>query len=645
MPVTKSVLQSNFRGVNDARHPALIADGELVSLINYFSIDGRLRQRPPMTLYKSTGGTYGAITGAIGLTDDVGAWDFITLHQTGLENYDPVTGTGTDLTDAMTLAPATSDVPWRVEQYKNYGYAVRPNLNYIVRFDDTSFWSTGIAAPSTGAVGVTSATAGNVEAGDYYGVFTFVDADGVESPPSPVSAKWTQGASKKVDWSSVDVSTNPRVVARNLYRTLPNQTGEYFFVHQIADNTSTTATEDTTVPQMGDLVDQEKTVPPVKNWIDIAVCFERLWVTDGRFVYGSNPEDPDSWSDFTVYSFNPDDGQPIVAIRRVGTSLLVVKTNSVWALDQSLGEFEFLPRVVDEKNGGISTLAVSAGDGRLFLYSGEAVLMTDGRSPCVDISTPKLTYFRTIPDANKSNAVGGFYSKYGWYVIGLTDDGIAVNRTPQIWVYDLRQNNWFRIATGKKAIKPISTFWFDADMPIFLAEVIDTYGVQHLYGNFTYSGGTLQRALIDIFSSGDPGANTGDISAHAGYWFALVDAVGSTEYRKIDSTIQFKGLNFGVPGYLHSLSRLQLSANSIGTAGSETCTLKVYQDRGTSAYKTRTGLALNTLFDWHNFSLSTRGRKSALSIVELTRSSIYDMDVSAAEFFGEAWNWRPKEGT
>lgn len=643
MPVKKRQVISNFRGVNDARHPALIGDSECVELKNCVVMDGKLRQRPPMTLYRSAVAASGS-TGALGLTLDTGAWAFITLGQTDITNSTLSAGTGTALNDAMSLAFATSDTPWRVTQYKNYGYAVRPDLNYIVRFDDTDFWSTGIAAPTTNAVGATSATAGAVETGDYYGVYTFVDADGVESAPSPISAKWTQGASKKVDWSSVDVSTNPRVTARNLYRTLPGHTGEYFYVGQIADNSATTFTENTTVPEMGDLAPVDNLVPPNEYWLDIAVCFERLWVTDGQYVYGSAAEDPDSWPAENVYAFNPDDGQPIVAIRRVGTDLLIFKTNSVWALSQSLGAFEFLPRVVDEKNGAIATQGVAVGDGKAFYYSGEAVFQSDGRSPSVDVSTPKLAYFRTIPDANKENAVSGIYTKYGWFVVALPADGI--DRTPRIWVYDYRQGNWFEISLYKTAyVALLAGPWFGAVMPVFLSEIIDAYGVPRLFSNF-WDGSTIVNSLIDVFSDGDPDANTGDAGVVvAGFYRSeFGDDVSDAE---INSTIKFRGQNFGAPGAMHAISRMLLNCNSIGTAGSETFTVKVYQDGSAAplAAATRTGLELDGGMDWKNFALMTRSRKAALSIVEITRSSLYDLAISAVEFVGELWNWEPPEGT
>lgn len=641
MPVKKVVTIGNFtRGLNTTRE--VIGDpndGEFSTLLNHFLLDGRIRLRMPMVgwpildvsdVLLDTG-----ITNVIALTLDTGSWALIGMHPRKLSNIN-LGGVSAYHTDPMSLAPASSFEQWHAIQYMNYGYAVRSNLNYILRFNSANIWSNGIAIPSTLAT-LADGAAGNVEAGDYYGVFTFVDADGHESNPSPISAKLTHAAAKKIDWASVDVSTNPRVTARNLYRTLPNQTGEYFFVHQIADNTTTTATEDCTVPNMGALLETDNDVPPTENYLDIETAFERIWATDGRYVYGSKAENADAFPPENVYAFGPDDGQPITALKRRGTDLMVVKTGSVWALNQTMGEFEFVPRLVDDKNGSPAPASVCTSDGLLFFFSGKAVFQCDGRSPAVDVSSGRIAMFGNVSPTIAEDAVAAIYPRHGWYIIGFP--GSSGGETSGLFVYDYRRRYWFQLSFNKTFSGPGGSI-VDMDEIVFLRTVLDSDGQPRIFAGFYSSTGGASPVVFDL-TAAEPSVGLGDLGGEAGYSFDSL---------LIPSTFTIRGIDLGAPGLQHSIDRILVACNdpraTLGlpdTNASLFTAIQLGQDNGRFGLgKTRSNVSVLGNHTWKNMNISAHTSKSNVDTISFSRLSRHECIVEAVQIHGHVWNHLPK---
>lgn len=660
MPVKQSVLLTNWRGgLNTSVSRNRLSPGQFSQLTNWWLQGGKLRRRPRILGYALRAAGVNSLTDCPRtvqqLSLSTGSWAAIglcgaTLYQLGLN------ANSAALSDAMSLAFSTSATRWRSVQYKNYGYAVRPDLNYILRFNASTYWSTGIAAPSTNATGVTSATAGNVEAGDYYGVYTFVDADGVESPPSAVSAKWTQGASKKVDWSSVDVSTNPRVTKRYLYRTLPNQTGEYFYVGVINDNVTTTATEDTTVAQMGDLSPESTQVPPSVYYTDIETAYERLWGTDGSFLYGSYPEDPDNFDPSAIYQFSPDDGEPIKAIRRLGDKLLVWKSNSLWSLNLSLGEFEFLPRVVDERNGTITTFSVCTAEGLAFWYSGKAVFVSDGNSPGVDISTGVVSELADITAGNAVLVSAAINPRLGWYMLACYD---SVNSYQRVFVYNYREKYWFELDYGggpafaNYSLTRALTYDPPGGTPRFttcsmavityLNSYIDSNGLPGVFMGMAATAGTYESGLFDVFvtaesdsipARGGPDGGVGSLGS------TRIDISGAQDGR-IPCLARFAGTDFQGKGATHSLDRILIQSNNpVNDGGSDpqtalTASIVAYSDF--SSYTKSRSVTISQDRAWKNFKLSTASRRSSLTEVGIAYIAGAELAIDSLEMHGDLW--------
>ena len=647
MPDRRRVQIQNFdRGLNTSKNPALLLPGEFSALRNFFIKGGQLRMRPGAVawLFTTNGlgsGNIGAVTG-LQMLYQGGVSSLIALRKTGVSKAS-FGGSSTNHTDAMTLAFASDDRAWRSTQYNQYGYAVRPDLSYILRFDDASYWSLGIAAPTTAAVLATGA-AGSIEAGAYYGVFTFVDADGVESDYSPVSNQHTPGAGNSINWSSVDVSTNPRVVARNLYRTLPDQSGEYFYVGTIADNTTTTYNnEDTTVPEMGDLAPVGHTPPPAVSYIDIETWVERLWATDGEKVYASLPEDPDSFDPEYTFAFRPDDGQEIKAIKRVGDSLVVLKSGSIHALSQSLGAFEFLPRVVDEMVGCVSTKSVAVGDGRVFFRGTKAVFMTDGRNPAVDISTGRIEEFNQA-SIEGGESVGVYWARMGWYIISESKPG-----TGRTWAYDYRQNVWYRLSWDKhlRVDVVLSAPRSVGIEPMFVAtSYVDSDGFGGVYAVAESNSGGVWDVFPVNASAGSDGY--GDTAGALGI-MSPNDLVSPITASEIIQEVKWQGQHFGSPGSLHHFRGVRLATDNPAEAaggadaGRTVINLDLYSD--SVLVKSRDDLVVVGTHVWKSFGLNAEGQKATLSEVLLKRVSRYELIIKGVEFEADVWDQKPRELT
>ncbi len=100
------------------------------------------------------------------------------------------------------------------------------------------------ATPTAAPAGTASVAGGSLSLGNYKYVYTNVSIDG-ESLPAAASANIaTNGANLKIAVTGVLAGTTG-TLKRNLYRTLVGGTGPFYFVTQIADNTTTIFTDAT----------------------------------------------------------------------------------------------------------------------------------------------------------------------------------------------------------------------------------------------------------------------------------------------------------------------------------------------------------------------------------------------------------------
>jgi len=96
--------------------------------------------------------------------------------------------------------------------------------------------------PPDGLAYSTTPSAGK-QVGTYKYAFTFVTADGIESNPQDFDLTLVLTSASYVSFSEIPTSSDARVVARRIYRSLANSTA-MFFLYEIPDNTTTTFTDD-----------------------------------------------------------------------------------------------------------------------------------------------------------------------------------------------------------------------------------------------------------------------------------------------------------------------------------------------------------------------------------------------------------------
>lgn len=655
MPIRRVLNFTNFRGgLVTAVPKSNLASGYFSRLENWYLLGGKIKTRPRMIaeVLQSGGTIFAAGTPlaeyfygyeVVGTTSPAE----VVLRRTKFSKYTSTTvGTNyVDLTDPMTVGIDGAGNVWRSVTYKGYGYAVNKAQNGIIRFDDTSLWSTGIAAPSTAAV-LADGGAGGADAGAFIGVFTFVDASGAESSPSPVSNTLTLAASRSRAWSSVDVSTNPRVVARNLYATLPDQKGEYFFVGQIPDNVTTTFSESLNVSQMGDLLDTERPTPVSTPYRDIAAAYERLWAIDAARLYGSGAEAPDAWPGDNVFQLGPDDSESNVGLDRMNDgTLILLKSGSVWALDQSLGAFEFLPRLVDHQNGLVSSQAHCVAGRNLYWASERAIFYSDGRSPGIDITTGIIDFSADTGGSPLGSLFNeamtlAYHPEKEWLIIGLTPygslGGALLGVKTAFYAYDIARKYWFRLSWKRSINTTLAQF----DLPIF----IKTSPSGKIVASFTNATGTPVGVVVTLLLAvnGTDDHYIGDTVLNKFYSF---------DTARIESTFVMNGLNFEAPGLRHAVGRVLIScddptedvARYPDTNAQLLSEISVVREGGRVSSKTRTNVDISGTKQWKAIGLSARDYKTSESAIKVVRNSRYEFAIEAIQVHADLWGDFVKE--
>lgn len=318
----------------------------------------------------------------------------------------------------------STDLLWVTVQRNDIAYWMRRDNGGLRRSSFDYVQNAGILAPIT-APTLTEDGAGDLTAGDYLGVVTFYNSvTGMESNPSPASAVLTLGASKKIDWSAIPTSSNPQVNARRLYRTVPNQTGRYFFVAQINDNSTTTYVGDNVVIQdLGVAASFRNGMPP--GQLEAGDFWkERLFATDGIDAFYSEAGMPEAFDGSSVIPVFRNDGHRISAVHAFGDRLMLGKTNKVHYL-LGTDPSDFSLHTLSDKHGCWSHHSMKSAEGNLFWYGGDNIYRSDGAS-VYSISTIKVkNILATIPAADRDKVVGAVWPLQSWYMLALPTTAVS----------------------------------------------------------------------------------------------------------------------------------------------------------------------------------------------------------------------------
>lgn len=401
--------------LNQGRPPSELALNEYTAIQNFYQFGSKLRRVGGMRRL-TTSPFAERITGLASYRPTVppsGGVDMVVggLTQLGILRGNAVTAI--PLQTGFSIASSTRR--WALFQYKDILYGIRTGAG-LVRSDGSYVGPAGIAAPTVAPI-IADGAAGAIPAANFKAVYTFYNANtDLESNPSPVSNTLAHAGSKKIDWSGIGVSPNAQVTSRRIYRTLPDQSGEYFLVAEIPNNVDTTYVGDDVLAQDLDVaVSQVNGLPPAGLEIG-TVWKERLFVSDGTTLFHS--------ADGLIEAFDPDadipvfidDGHSIRSVCAYGDRLIVGKTNKIhYLIGSDPGGFALL--TMSDRHGCVSHHAMQTAEGHLFWLGPDNVYRSDGNT-VTGIASVKLRAIIEGMDANAArDAVATVFPTLGWYVL------------------------------------------------------------------------------------------------------------------------------------------------------------------------------------------------------------------------------------
>lgn len=433
------VTVSNLGGsLNQGKAPSDIDDSEYTVIENFFQYGAKLRRRGGMRRLTSTAASE-RITGMLAYRPDVLPPGGIDMIVAGLTRWSIFVGSSASLIpNATDFSVVSSTRRWTTFQYKNIAYGIREGVG-LVRCDGTTLGAAGIDAP-TGAPTISDGAAGSIPAASFKTVYTFYNANnGMESNPSPVSNTLSHAGSKKIDWTGITVSTNPQVTSRRLYRTLPDQSGEYFLVAEIANNVDTTYTgDDVLAADLGRAVSHKNGTPP-SGLLFGCVWKERAFTSDGVDLFHSEDGLVEAYDPEAVIPVFPDDGHDLRAVCAYGDRLVVGKTNKIhYLVGSDPSNFQLL--TLSDRHGCVSHHSMQVAEGLIFWLGIDNVYRSDGNN-VIGIANVKLrTIIDNLDASVAQDAFATVYPALSWYVLVIP--GYA-----QL-IYNYRTDAWTTVPTA-----------------------------------------------------------------------------------------------------------------------------------------------------------------------------------------------------
>lgn len=480
--------------------PHQLKRGEMSELVNWYPFGGELVMRGGSP---TIGVNHALVPGANGfnlytgmrvLKRETDPWRLIL----GTSDGDFFYWNGTVGSTLVQIPPGSNDIgfrlePWDMHQYKNFMYAIRTNTGRMYRIDPTTIRRAGTAAPVSAPTVLDTGIAGNVTAGVYKCVYTYYNtATGYESNPSP-EFSITLAASRKIFWGGFSAPEDGFPDAVRMYRTLPDQTGEYFFVKQIDIPTALgIGTEDNVaVSGLGRAVSFSNGVPNEQARFG-DIWQERLFTSDGRDVFYSEILNVEAFDPLNVISVFPDDGQNITGIKALGDRLIIGKDARMYYLFGT-SPASFALHVLSDSHGVTSYASMATAENRMFWHgSGPAVYMTDGTN-VRDISTARVQdYLTEIPASLRQLTIGTVYPTLSWYVLLLPtslDGDVTFGRVNyrRALVYNYSEDSW-------------TTFEVNGSSPFFpglAGGVVNKDGLDELYAASSYGLSRLNDQTVN----------------------------------------------------------------------------------------------------------------------------------------------------
>lgn len=191
----------------------------------------------------------------------------------------------------------------------------------------------------------------------------------------------------------------------------------------------------------GGVVSWTASVGSVPNGKYIEYAANRVWiagtVSNPSRLYFSDLGDPRSWTGTNVVDLDPNDGQTITGIARVGANLIVFKQSKTYLIyDLDTGA----NRAISTSVGCVAPRSIAEGPGGIFFLSeDQGVFQTNG-SRLESISDNILPTFESITDSAKGLAAGIFFNDH-YYLSCAVDSSLTNNITLD---YDITTQSWWK---------------------------------------------------------------------------------------------------------------------------------------------------------------------------------------------------------
>ena len=308
----------------------------------------------------------------------------------------------------------------------------------------------GIAAPTTpcaSAVGTAGSLLAAGIASTWYGwYYTYVEADGTESNPSPISTPLLQLTNQRANLSGITVSVNAAVTSRNIYRVGGNL-NTVRLVGAIADNLTTTYVDNAADLSVG---------PNLLNFAhDVPVAGPTFFVAHkNRLAAAGDPANPYrlSFSSFgnanywptTIYDPlndggymdmpEPEFGNPIVGLANLGSILIVACAKSFYAVyGDSFNDFS-VRRLCGIGCVARRTLQLCK-DSLLFL-AGDGMIYSFSDAEPVPIALPLRDMLQAVLPSDLANASAVYQDQR--YTVFIPQAG----KGPVNVCYDFEAKSW-----------------------------------------------------------------------------------------------------------------------------------------------------------------------------------------------------------
>lgn len=374
--------------------------------------------------------------------------------------YEDTLKVGNDINGSFSTLKSgfNSNLRWNSLTYKSHWYGCNGSDNNIV-CDGLNVEDMGVPIPTAPTVALGSATG---LTGTYKYKVTY-EIDSYQEGSSSIASDPLTPSNEKIT-VTIPVSTNTRVSARNIYRTLAGGS-IYYFLTRVADNTTTTYSDsiadgslDTTIPAP---IDNDS--PPVFKYMSLhksRIFGARLVDNLSRVVYSDVKNGmslPDVFPVDNFFDVIKDNGEDTTAVLEDQYGqLIVMKPSAVVKIDTSTDDpvgWSGFDNVLS-MNGCIAPYtAVKTPIGIIYLTryaEGKKCLMLWNGSS----TQPVFTELEPILSAISESRISDMIAKYhnGSYNISYTDptDGnsyndrvISIDLTSSSWVIDKKNVDCF----------------------------------------------------------------------------------------------------------------------------------------------------------------------------------------------------------